>query len=273
MKYIISLFLLIRSMTTSMAQDDIRRGEIGYDYSRGLSLDNRPIEYTSLEEALKKPDQVIVLSLDLDKYNAFPLNIYKLKNLEKLKLFSIKETMLPEGIGNLVYLQDLYLEGQKLEKLPDDFYKLSKLRMLEIKGKLIELPPRFGECPELLELKLERNEITKLPESFYKLNKVIIINLEHNKLTELPSNMGDGLNSLRFFNIAFNFIKVLPSSMAKIPQLTEFTFYNNKVVEVPFFFKDSKSIKKIEMTMNPMKDEDVATFRKSLPETKIGFWD
>lgn len=130
-------------------------------------------EYTSLEEALKNPHDIIKLNLRKQKLKQFPIEILELKNLQYLDISrnSIKE--LPDSIVNLKNLQYLIASRTGLERLPVNIGQLKNLRHLNVNQNEIEiLPFSFGDLENLEVADLWSNNLDYFPESMVKLKNL-----------------------------------------------------------------------------------------------------
>ena len=88
--------------------------------------------FTSIDEALKTPDEVFVLDLYFQDLTALPDEIGMLKNLTKLELSGNQLTQLPETFGQMEKLKWLSLKGNNIKKLPDSFENLTNLAELNL---------------------------------------------------------------------------------------------------------------------------------------------
>lgn len=93
-----------------------------------------PKTYSSLEEALKTPDQVKSLTLGWQKLKVFPQDILRLKNLQRLSLKNNFLSSLPTNINELQQLERLNLANNQFKTLPKDLDKLPKLERLNLVG-------------------------------------------------------------------------------------------------------------------------------------------
>jgi len=99
-------------------------------------------------------------------------------------------TELPENIGELSGLKQLYLEWNKLTSLPDSFTQLSSLENLAISNNLlISLPSNFGDLSELEFVDLGYNQLTEIPESIGNLKNIEYLWLFNNQLSSLPESI------------------------------------------------------------------------------------
>ncbi len=155
-------------------------------------------EITSIEEALKAPDAVRYLNLNATSQKAFPDDILKLKNLERLSLRQNTITSLPEGIGTLPALKWMDLGSIGLTSLPPSVGSLQNLAHLYVNDNaLTQLPEELGTCPKLEYLNADRNKLTTLPASIGKLSSLKWLRLNGNQLTALPSDLSGLATNLR----------------------------------------------------------------------------
>jgi len=119
----------------------------------------------------------------------------ELKNKRRLDLYN-KLTTLPESIGNLTNLEQLWLSLSKLTTLPENIGNLKKLG----------------------ELWLYNNNLTSLPESIGNLTNLTYLGLYSNKLASLPDSIGN-LKNLGRLGLSFNQLTTLPESIGKLKNL------------------------------------------------------
>jgi hypothetical protein len=89
-------------------------------------------EYTSLDEALKEPLNVVRLNLSFNGLSDVPADIARCKNLQSLNLSNNGLAELPESIAHLEMLQYLSVSTNGLKKLPQALQKLKHLKTLDV---------------------------------------------------------------------------------------------------------------------------------------------
>lgn len=75
--------------------------------------------YSSLEEALKTPDSVYILSLNNIKLNRLPEEFVQFTNLASLNLSGNKLSDLPDNLIQLKKLVEIDLSNNKFNTLPE----------------------------------------------------------------------------------------------------------------------------------------------------------
>lgn len=141
--------------------------------SPGQLLDSAALdsarEYTSLEEALKHPDQVYVLNLKRERLKEFPAEILQLKNLNVLDLSRNKLEELPSELGQLQYLQHIDIEKNRFETFP----------------------AVLSELPQLKRLIFSQNDIDSIPDSIKNLKELRVIEAWSTNLLYLSPFLAD----------------------------------------------------------------------------------
>ena len=72
-----------------------------------------------------------------------------------------------------------------------------------------------------------------------------------NKLTELPSEIGD-LKELRRLGVSNNQLVSLPTSIQKLHQLEKLHLYDNRLTELPSEIGDLKELRRLDVSGNPL---------------------
>lgn len=157
-----------------------------------IALDLEELEVSYCENLTTLPtgfDQLTSLTdlsvLGCRKLTSLPKHFGNLKALTALDLGGSALTSLPDSIGDLTNLKELYMiECTSLVSLPDSFGGCKALETLYLNGctSLISLPDSIGECESLTELNLFYCEnLTSLPRRIGELKSL--------KELSLPSHM------------------------------------------------------------------------------------
>jgi Leucine-rich repeat (LRR) protein len=157
-------------------------------------------EFTSLEEALKTPENVYnlnlsnqnviipkdawakfvnleILSFKNDHLKEIPKEVGFLKNLKVLDLSGNDFTSLPKSLSNLDHLEELYLNDEKYLQFNSN-------------KKTLNLPKN------LRVLHMEFDNLNYVPKEVYELKKLESLFLNNNNFKELPKDL-KGLNNLK----------------------------------------------------------------------------
>ena len=103
-----------------------------------------------------------------------------------------KVSQLPDIIGQLSELENLYIEKHDLTELPDNFTQLSNLITLGISNNyLTSLPEEFGNLLNLETLDLGYNQLESIPGSIGNLENIIYLFLFNNQLSSVPETICD----------------------------------------------------------------------------------
>ena len=190
------------------------------------------------QEALQRIEEALhANSRDLDltglRLTTLPESLGRLSQLNDLYLRENQLTALPESLGWLSQLQTLDLSSNQLTTLPEWLGQLSQLRTLNFShNQLTVLPEWLGQLSQLHTLYLSENQLTALPESLGQLNRLHTLYLDNNKLTALPESLAQ-LSQLFTLNLRDNQLTALPESLAALPVLTRFFLHGNSGLGIP----------------------------------------
>jgi Leucine-rich repeat (LRR) protein len=139
----------------------------------------------SLDDAIKRRDEVIQLEVRWDTATTLP---DKIKLLYKLKYLWWKDgnlKILPDVVAELPELETIKLGRNRIETISRKLPKLSKLRYIYMEDNyIITLPEEICSVGNLNELVLENNRITLLPDSIGKLTSLRILDLRRNPVPQ-----------------------------------------------------------------------------------------
>ncbi|MFI3222156.1 MAG: leucine-rich repeat-containing protein kinase family protein [Methylococcaceae bacterium] len=156
----------------------------------------------------------------------------ELIGIRHLKL-SCGLTHFPSEIIDLAdTLESLDLTGNSLSSLPDDFSRLTKLRIIFCSNNdFTELPEVLGRCPELSMVGFKANRISKVSAKAIPIKLRWLI-LTGNDLDELPEEIGH-CAQLQKLMLAGNRLQSLPDSLAQCSRLELLRVAANQLTEFP----------------------------------------
>src|SRR5947209_8497464 len=133
-------------------------------------------------------------------------------NKDALDLADLGLTYLPEAVCELQHIQELYLSGNRLTKLPVCLSRL-KLRILDLNGnQFTHVPYAISQLEKLEMLGLANNLIDELPEWIWRLQALTDVDVEFNRLGALPESIRQ-LKSLQLLRLTGNAGLNLPAEI------------------------------------------------------------
>ena len=162
-----------------------------------------------------------------------PPEITQLTNLIIFNLNSNKLTGLPLDFFRLRRLKKLEIFDNKLTELPKEIGDMSKLTILNLGyNRIKNLPNEIGKLRDLTEFYIYNNQLVDLPREIGQLSKLITLDLDTNCLTILPSEIGN-LDTLEILNISYNCLTSLPLEIGKLVNLTFLDISFNSLTDLP----------------------------------------
>jgi len=146
---------------------------------------------------------------------------------------SLGWTELPDWIGDLTDLTQLFLYGNRLAELPDWIRNLTNLSVLSLgANEFTEIPAVIGKLTNLTTLSMHVNQLTSLPDSVGDLSNLSTLGLEDNQLTHLPDSIGN-LSNLRTLGLEDNQLTRLPDGVGDLTNLTTLSLHINQLSDLP----------------------------------------
>ncbi len=134
--------------------------------------------FTSIDEAMKHPEQVIKLELRKKRFKKFPPEIFKFINLQYLDISKNNIEELPVEIGQLKDLQYFAISKNGLQEFPTQIGDLTNLIYLDANNNdLTSLPTEIGKLEKLKTLDLWSNDVDKFPTEIRNLKNLKLLDL------------------------------------------------------------------------------------------------
>ncbi|KAJ0928758.1 putative protein kinase RLK-Pelle-LRR-XII-1 family [Helianthus annuus] len=191
-----------------------------------------------------------------------PESIGKLRNLEELYLdFNAFSKIIPPSIGNLSFLTELYLGANNLEgTIPSTLSSCKKLLLLSLFRNNLRgsVPKEIFQLPSLsIELDLSQNGLSGvLPQEIGNLKNLGYLDLSENHLSgELPSSFSSCI-SLELLNLSSNFFHgSMPKALSSLRGLEYVNLSrNNFSGPIPTYFQE-KDLKNLDLSYNNFEGE------------------
>lgn len=165
-------------------------------------------------------------------------------------LFDAPLEYIPETLGFVDSLTELYLADNQLLVLPDSLGSLKRLTVLDAScNQLMELPRSIGELTELKELDLHHNKLEELPVTLGQCVALERVSLEFNQLKALPQSIGQ-LKSLKTLKLHLNQISVLPFTMGQLSNLVDLDVHHNSLKSIPESIGRLQKLEKLNISAN-----------------------
>lgn len=221
-------------------------------------MDDQSDIWPEVELARREHRYELVLNGGIDcriqKQGGLDKTMFKLTNLNFLRISQTCLSALPDDIGNLINLKNLLLDHNQLVCIPSTIGKLTKLKLLDLSyNNLDKLPDQMGQLTQLTDLNLISNQLTSLPTSMDNLQSLARMNVSSNKLDQLPDQLYQAHN-LGEFRAADNIIKNVTDDIASLSQLKTLDLNGNKMEVVPHQIALCSKLKELTLMDNPIKD-------------------
>ena len=196
--------------------------------------------------------RVVELGLSHLGLCAVPAEIGQLTWLERLWLYNNKLTSLPAEIGQLTSLMVLVLGGNQLTSVLAEIWQLASLRWLVLNdNQLTSVPAEIGQLTSLEGLVLGGNQLTTVPAEIGQLTSLQCLVLTGNKLTSVPAEIGQ-LTSLESLDLCRNQLTSVPAEIGQVTSLQWLWLNNNKLTRVPVEVGQLASLKVLHLGCNQL---------------------
>ncbi len=139
----------------------------------------KPVVYTSIKDAMKRPEMVTHLKLKSNNLDTIPTEIYQFENLISLNLSKNKLNALPKELISISGLRYLNVSRNQIEELPSWIGQMDLLEELIINQNPIkQLPGEISGCQSLIYIDAWGTEITSFPEGIGKTPNLKTIDLQ-----------------------------------------------------------------------------------------------
>ncbi|MCU0437367.1 MAG: hypothetical protein MUC49_05585 [Raineya sp.] len=196
-KYILLLTFFFKIITISAQFVDM-----GFTSEYIDSVARGKIRYTSLEEALKKPEKVEILILKNKGFKTFPVETFKFKNLQILNLDENQISEILSQINQLKKLVGFSIQMNQLKTLPNEFGELNLIELNLGENLLTEISYSITNQKNMRNLLIDENYIEIIPFNIYNLANLEAFFIESLKVkTKFNIDSMKKLKKLKVFYI------------------------------------------------------------------------
>ncbi|KAF8019340.1 hypothetical protein BT93_G0116 [Corymbia citriodora subsp. variegata] len=177
-------------------------------------------------------------------------SVSNLRNLVSLSIkFCSCVQKLPEDIGYLEALKELYIDGTAIRAIefPKDSY--GKLEILSACNCIfLSLSESIGDLKSLLYLALDNTKLSNLPFSIGRLKNLQKLSLSNcRNLWKLPGSIGN-LEELQVMDLSDTLVKELPSSVQNLRNLKVLKMPRTFIKEFPGGIKNLEGLEEIDFS-------------------------
>ena len=235
----VSNFLLYRNSLQNIP-DEIFNGPI----NTGIDLSERNLSFIPSELKLFK--NLVTLNLS---YNLLTDFCELPKCLKCICLNDNDLKFLPEHFFNLTNLEIIELRGNILSKLPKSIRKFKNLKKLDVShNQIFYIHSSIGELSKIEKIIMPWNKIKSLPNSINKLKNLNSINLNHNEIIKFPDNC-ECLFKLKELFLSNNLLTNV-ETVCKIKSLEMLFLNKNKISVIPDSISNLKNLKYLYLSEN-----------------------
>jgi Leucine-rich repeat (LRR) protein len=193
--------------------------------------------------------QVALINLDDNLLIKLPSSW---KNLFGLKSLSLRFNAIGDvgGIKQMTQIESLFLEGNSnLTQLDLDVGCLTSLTELYVMNcNVTKISGAIGQCKRLKSVNLSGNKLSFLPDHFFTLKNIAFLALDDNRFSPIPDL--HRLQSLSVVSFSNNPIAILPTEFGLLVRLTDVTFSNCLVINLPYHMANLMYLERFAMPMN-----------------------
>eukprot|EP00061_Rhincodon_typus_P005209 g24458.t1 len=161
----------------------------------------------------------------------------------------------PPAIFQLQHLEELHLEGNRIEEIPPQIGRLRKLRVLYLNGnRLQELCEELSELQRLQSLDLSENPLncSALTHTLCRLRDLRELRLYHINLKQFPGQLCKKLHHLQLLGLSRNKLESLPWEISSLRELQRLYLQSNNLQVLPAGFCQLHHLEVLDLRENAM---------------------
>ncbi|XP_059178446.1 protein flightless-1 homolog [Physella acuta] len=165
--------------------------------------------------------------------NVFPDHVQDMTGLRWLRLSHTKLKEIPAEIGFLNKLEDLVMVHNEIESLGNDLPLLPALHSINFRFNQLTdagVPNKIFTGNDLSIVDLSHNKLTQVPPELENAKSVLVLNLSHNQIELIPNQLFINLTDLVFVDLSNNNLETLPPQMRRLTSLQTLILDNNPLI-------------------------------------------
>uniref|UniRef100_A0A8C7VK84 Protein scribble homolog n=1 Tax=Oncorhynchus mykiss TaxID=8022 RepID=A0A8C7VK84_ONCMY len=225
-------FRLLNLRKLGLSDNEIQRlpPEVA-NFMQLVELDISRNDIPEIPESIKFCKALEIADFSGNPLSRLPDGFTQLRGLAHLALNDTNH--LPDTLGALPKLRELWLDRNQLSSLPPELGNLRRLVCLDMsENRLEELPSELSGLLALTDLLLTQNLLEVVPDSIGSLKQLSILKVDQNRLTHLSDSIGECEN-LTELVLTENLLQTLPRSLGKLKKLTNLNADRNRLGGVP----------------------------------------
>jgi Leucine-rich repeat (LRR) protein len=140
------------------------------------------------------------------------------------------------GSNKCAALEEIYIDCNEIEGLNDEFFSVcTSLRIVSASENKLTSTPNFfdGKYSALTQVILNNNSLRALPDIVYPVPPIETLYIHNNELEYLPEAIGLFGPTLKDISLQSNKLTTLPSSIGDLVQLSALYAFRNQLNELP----------------------------------------
>ena len=162
---------------------------------------------------------------------------------------------IPKELHHLIYLEELYLEGE-FDQFTVDLQFFSQLKLLSINSSTLKVfPAEALKCPSLINLKVLAGLFQFLVLPLEVISELKFFTLKNTSLKQLPLEISQ-LATIEEMNLSENQLTDLPLSLCELKKLKRLNIDRNQFKTLPAIIKKCESLRYLSCDGNLFSDEE-----------------
>lgn len=160
------------------------------------------------------------------------------------------------AISEIKQLDTLELCRCHLTTFPDRLFDLENLRVLTMShNELDYVDPNLPKCVKLERLIMDWNMIKSIDPGIFsedKFKTLVVLNFSHNRLAVLPVQFGSGLDQIKYIDVSYNKLVLIPDAILNCRRLQVMILSHNRLKQLPDNIDKLEDLRKLFVSFNQL---------------------